>query len=49
MSGSTAPTVGAEPSPGQRVDLVWEAPGFEQDGYDYRAVTIVPLPPDQTL
>ncbi|MEU9498862.1 cold shock domain-containing protein [Streptomyces sp. NPDC048196] len=27
---------------GQQVDLVWEAPGFKQDGYDYRAVTIVP-------
>ncbi|MCR8574013.1 cold-shock protein [Streptomyces sp. Isolate_219] len=29
-------------SPGQQVDLTWEAPGFQQDGYDYRAVTIVP-------
>ncbi|MGW0553010.1 cold-shock protein [Streptomyces sp. NPDC002926] len=29
-------------SPGQRVDLSWEAPGFKQDGYDYRAVSIVP-------
>lgn len=29
-------------SPGQRVDLIWEAPGFKQDGYDYRAVSIVP-------
>ncbi|MFB8318351.1 cold-shock protein [Streptomyces sp. NPDC056465] len=29
-------------SPGQQVDLVWEAPGFKQDGYDYRAVSIVP-------
>ncbi|SEC85621.1 cold shock protein (beta-ribbon, CspA family) [Streptomyces misionensis] len=28
-------------SPGQEVDLVWEAPGFKQDGYDYRAVSIV--------
>lgn len=27
---------------GQRVDLVWEAPGFPQDGYDYRALRIVP-------
>ncbi|MFE2376212.1 cold shock domain-containing protein [Streptomyces sp. NPDC059398] len=27
---------------GQQVDLVWEAPGFRQDGYDYRAVSIVP-------
>jgi CspA family cold shock protein len=31
-------------SPGQQVDLVWEAPGFKQDGYDYRAVNIVPRP-----
>jgi CspA family cold shock protein len=30
--------------PGQRVDLEWEAPGFRQDGYDCRAVTIVPRP-----
>ncbi|MFI9646753.1 cold-shock protein [Streptomyces sp. NPDC052040] len=29
-------------TPGQRVDLSWEAPGFQQDGYDYRAVAIVP-------
>ena len=29
-------------SPGQRVELEWEAPGFEQDGYEYRAVRIVP-------
>ncbi|MFI7408427.1 cold-shock protein [Streptomyces sp. NPDC049627] len=29
-------------SPGQQVDLKWEAPGFKQDGYDYRAVSIVP-------
>jgi cold shock protein len=29
-------------SPGQVVDLVWEAPGFAQDGYDFRAVSIVP-------
>ncbi|SNT54165.1 cold-shock protein [Actinacidiphila glaucinigra] len=29
-------------SPGQQVDLSWEAPGFKQDGYDYRAVSIVP-------
>jgi cold shock protein len=29
-------------SPGQQVDLTWEAPGFKQDGYDYRAVSIVP-------
>ena len=28
--------------PGQRVELTWEAPGFKQDGYDYRAVSIVP-------
>ncbi|MFG2282306.1 cold shock domain-containing protein [Streptomyces asoensis] len=31
-------------SAGQRVDLTWEAPGFKQDGYTYRAVTIVPRP-----
>ncbi|MET7284484.1 cold shock domain-containing protein [Streptomyces sp. NPDC005573] len=29
-------------SAGQQVELVWEAPGFRQDGYDYRAVSIVP-------
>ena len=29
-------------SPGQQVDLTWEAPGFKQDGYDYRAVSITP-------
>ncbi|MFE1478280.1 cold-shock protein [Streptomyces cyaneofuscatus] len=29
-------------SAGQRVDLAWEAPGFQQDGYDYRALSIVP-------
>ncbi|MFF0054864.1 cold-shock protein [Streptomyces microflavus] len=29
-------------SAGQRVDLTWEAPGFQQDGYDYRALSIVP-------
>ncbi|WP_055500703.1 cold-shock protein [Streptomyces albus] len=29
-------------SPGRRVDLTWEAPGFEQDGYRYRAVSVVP-------
>ncbi|MFF7138207.1 cold-shock protein [Streptomyces sp. NPDC008196] len=29
-------------SPGQQVDLKWEAPGFKQDGYDYRAVSIAP-------
>ncbi|MFI0723712.1 cold-shock protein [Streptomyces sp. NPDC021224] len=28
---------------GQRVELVWEDPGGEQDGYDYCAVSIVPL------
>ncbi len=27
---------------GQQVTLEWEAPGFKQDGYDYRAVRIVP-------
>ncbi|MEV0924625.1 cold shock domain-containing protein [Streptomyces spongiicola] len=31
-------------SPGQPVDLRWEAPGFSQDGYDYRAAGIVPRP-----
>ena len=31
-------------SPGQQVDLAWEAPGFKQDGYDYRAVSIIPRP-----
>ncbi|GAB7029600.1 cold shock domain-containing protein [Streptomyces sp. NPDC021749] len=31
-------------SPGQQVDLQWEAAGFPQDGYDYRAVTIQPRP-----
>lgn len=31
-------------SAGQKVDLTWEAPGFPQDGYDYRAVSIVPQP-----
>ncbi|WP_228973986.1 cold-shock protein [Streptomyces sp. DH12] len=29
---------------GRRVELTWEAPGFRQDGYEYRALTIVPLP-----
>ncbi|MFV2119811.1 cold shock domain-containing protein [Streptomyces sp. Act-28] len=29
-------------SAGQRVDLEWEAPGFRQDGYAYRAVRVVP-------
>ncbi|WP_374982724.1 cold-shock protein [Streptomyces fradiae] len=28
--------------PGQRVELEWQAPGFQQDGYDYRALRIVP-------
>ncbi|MFE5299478.1 cold shock domain-containing protein [Streptomyces sp. NPDC056632] len=28
---------------GQRVELLWEAPGFKQDGYDFRALEIVPL------
>lgn len=32
-------------SPGQRMELRWEAPGFRQDGYDYRAVSIVRSPP----
>ncbi|MEU6548028.1 cold shock domain-containing protein [Streptomyces sp. NPDC046859] len=30
--------------PGQQVGLVWEALGFAQDGYAYRAVSIVPRP-----
>jgi CspA family cold shock protein len=29
---------------GQRVELEWEAPGFKQDGYDFRAVRVVVLP-----
>jgi CspA family cold shock protein len=29
---------------GQQVTLEWEAPGFKQDGYDYRAVRIFPRP-----
>ncbi|PBC83794.1 'Cold-shock' DNA-binding domain-containing protein [Streptomyces sp. 2224.1] len=29
-------------APGQQVDLTWEAPGFKQGGYDYRALAIVP-------
>ena len=28
--------------PGAKVQLDWEAPGFKQDGYDYRAVRVVP-------
>ncbi|MEU3446126.1 cold shock domain-containing protein [Streptomyces thermolilacinus] len=31
-------------TPGQRVELTWEAPGFRQDGYDFRALSIVPRP-----
>lgn len=27
---------------GQHAELEWEAPGFKQDGYDYRAVRVVP-------
>ncbi|MBC3841426.1 cold shock domain-containing protein [Streptacidiphilus sp. 4-A2] len=27
---------------GQRVQLDWEAPGFKQDGFDYRAVRVIP-------
>ncbi|MBB1245688.1 cold shock domain-containing protein [Streptomyces durbertensis] len=27
---------------GQQVEMRWEDPGFEQDGYPYRAVSIVP-------
>ncbi len=26
---------------GAQVELEWEAPGFKQDGYDYRAVRVV--------
>lgn len=29
-------------SAGQSVALEWEAPGFAQDGYDYRALRVVP-------
>ncbi|MEU6340180.1 MULTISPECIES: cold shock domain-containing protein [unclassified Streptomyces] len=29
-------------SAGQSVVLEWEAPGFRQDGYDYRALRVVP-------
>ena len=29
---------------GQRVELEWEAPGFKQDGYDFRAVRVAVLP-----
>ncbi|MFG2195305.1 cold shock domain-containing protein [Streptomyces sp. NPDC048639] len=30
-------------TPGQRVELAeWEGPGLEQDGYEYRAVRVVP-------
>ncbi|WP_329127335.1 cold-shock protein [Streptomyces sp. NBC_01465] len=28
--------------PGQQVQLEWEAPGFQQDGYDFRARRVVP-------
>ena len=28
--------------PGQLVQLDWEEPGFKQDGYDFRAVRVVP-------
>jgi CspA family cold shock protein len=31
-------------SPGERVVLTWEAPGFQQDGYDFRAVKIIRVP-----
>jgi CspA family cold shock protein len=27
---------------GQRVEFAWERPGFLQDGYAYRALTVVP-------
>ncbi|WP_353943140.1 cold shock domain-containing protein [Streptomyces sp. HUAS MG91] len=29
-------------SPGQTVSLRWEEPGFMQDGYRFRALSIVP-------
>ncbi|WP_431959575.1 cold shock domain-containing protein [Actinacidiphila sp. bgisy160] len=29
-------------SAGQSVALEWEAPGFAQDGYEYRALRVVP-------
>jgi CspA family cold shock protein len=32
------------PAAGQRVELDWEAPGFQQDGYDFRALRVVVLP-----
>ncbi|MGW7579302.1 hypothetical protein [Streptomyces sp. NPDC054765] len=28
---------------GQQINLTWEAAGFKQGGYDWRAVSIVPL------
>ncbi|MGC0423622.1 cold-shock protein [Embleya sp. AB8] len=28
--------------PGRQVRLEWEAPGFRQDGYDFRARRVVP-------
>jgi CspA family cold shock protein len=31
-------------TPGRRVDLTWQPLDFKQDGYDYRALTIVPHP-----
>ena len=31
-----------ELTPGAEVDLEWEAPGFKQDGYDFRAVSVRP-------
>jgi CspA family cold shock protein len=27
---------------GQQVRLEWEAPGYKQDGYDYRAIRVIP-------
>jgi CspA family cold shock protein len=29
-------------APGQHVEMEWEAPGFKQDGYDFRAVRVRP-------
>ncbi|MFB7214168.1 cold shock domain-containing protein [Streptomyces sp. NPDC056255] len=34
-------------SPGQQVSLKWEAPGYKQHGYHYRAVHIIPLHADR--
>ncbi|KAB2976795.1 hypothetical protein F8R89_35145 [Streptomyces sp. SS1-1] len=39
-----SPQGGPQDGAGRDRDLVWEAPGFAQDGYAYRAVSIVPRP-----